>query len=32
MGDLYDYFRNNPGRLIAKWSHDCAIYERNLAA
>jgi cephalosporin hydroxylase len=32
MGDLYTYFRNNPGRLIAKWSHYFAIYERHLAA
>jgi len=30
MGDLYNYFRNNPGRLIAKWSHYFGIYERHL--
>lgn len=30
MGDLYDYFDNNPGRLIHKWWHYFGIYERHL--
>lgn len=32
MGDLYDYFENNPGRLIHKWLHYFGIYERHLGA
>lgn len=31
MNDLYEYFRNNPGRLIAKWRHYFDIYERHLS-
>jgi len=30
MGDLYDYFDNNPGRLIHKLWHYFGIYERHL--
>ncbi len=30
MGALFDYFDNNPGRLIHKWWHYFGIYERHL--
>lgn len=32
MGDLFNYFDNNPGRLIHKWWHYFGVYERHLAA
>lgn len=31
MGELFEYFRNNPGRLVTKWKHYFEIYERHLA-
>ena len=32
MGALFDYFDNNPGRLIHKWWHYFGIYERHFAS
>ena len=29
MGELHDYFDNNPGRLIHKWWHYFGVYERH---
>lgn len=31
MSDLYNYFDNNPGRLIHKWGHYFNIYERHFS-